>query len=169
MLNGKRINFNAKRSTVVDLGYCLKDSKIEINMVYSSTSSETGNFKIRAYSLNKEVFEETMDIISDNSFVVDKYTDTKVLGHINAPEKGVVIMTIPFDKGWSVQIDNEKAETIAFDDALLSFEISQGYHDIKLKFVTQKFPYSLTISIFSFVVLLYLFILYKKKLKVTLD
>jgi len=77
-------------------------------------------------------------------------------------------MTIPYDKGWSVEVDDEKVKTIAFDDALLSFEISQGYHEIKLKFVTQKFPYSLTISIFSLIVLLYLFVVNWKKHKLKL-
>lgn len=162
-INDKRVDFNPRRSTVVDLGYCTAGSKIEINLIFSPDSQESGSIEIRAYSLDLERFERSMETVKLNSFRVDEYSSTSVKGHINAPGKGSVVLTIPYDKGWSVKVDGEKVTTLDFDNALLSFEISQGYHTIEMRYTTDKLPYSLMVSVFSMLVLVYLYVLSERK------
>jgi uncharacterized membrane protein YfhO len=158
-IDDTRVDFNPRRSTLVDLGSCGPDNVIEINIEFAPSSPESGNFELRAYSLDVEQFEKAMEVVSQNQFKVLDHSSTYISGHINAPEKGLSVMTMPYDKGWSVKVDGEKVQTIAFDDALLAFEVPRGYHTVTMRYFTDKLPYALIVSVFSLVVLIYLFAL----------
>ena len=163
MIDDKRIDFNARRATLVDLGYCSPDSVIEINISFNRESSQTGNFEIRTYSLVEENFINAIDILKANSMIVDKYNSTGVKAFINAPDDGIVITTVPYDVGWRVYVDGKKTDTYAFDNAFVSFEVDRGYHNIEMKFTTDKLPYSMIVSLFSLLVLAFFIIRSEQK------
>ncbi|MEA4890171.1 MAG: YfhO family protein [Clostridiaceae bacterium] len=153
MIDDKKIDFNAKRSTMVDLGYVSAGAVIELNLAFNKSSSETGRFELYAVGLDQIAFEEAITTIQNNSLQISAFTDTHVAGSVTAAQDGVMMMTIPYDKGWQVKVDGQVTETEALDNGFISFKISAGLHQIELNYTPEWFWVGLMISLLSIFIL----------------
>ena len=158
IVNGKRVDFNAKHSTIINLGFCESGSSATLKINFDKASSETGSFKVYAYSLNLPAFKQAMTLIQKKSMTIENFTDTSIRGHIETASDGLMVMSIPFDKGWHVKVDNKEVESQAVDDSLLSFELLKGSHKIELWFFPEKLFIGLMITLISVLILIFLFI-----------
>jgi uncharacterized membrane protein YfhO len=107
--------------------------------------------------LNQQAFENAISLIKEKSMTVEGFTDTRILGHIESSNDGLMVMTIPYNKGWHVKINNQKVETLAVDDCLLAFDLPAGSNSIELRFVPEKFYIGGAITLVSILILVLLF------------
>jgi uncharacterized membrane protein YfhO len=157
-VNGKNINFNSTHSAIINLGFCEAGTSAELNINFDKSSAENGSFEIYAYSLNLAAFQEAMFIIRENSMTIESFTDTSIRGVVEAESDGLMVMSIPFDRGWHVKVDGQEVKTQAVDDCLLSFELLKGSHEIELWFFPEKFFAGLIITLISILILILLLI-----------
>ena len=88
-------------------------------------------------SYNSEDLMKVYDLLSHNQFEIEKMSNGYVKGNIYVPDNNKMLFTtIPFDKGWSLYIDNKKADYYPIlDDAFIGIKFdSIGKHDIVLKY-----------------------------------
>lgn len=59
-------------------------------------------------------------------------------GHVNAQitagEEQLLLTTIPYEKGWTLRLDDVKTEIVPYQDALISVPVTEGTHTIELIF-----------------------------------
>ncbi len=60
--------------------------------------------------------------------------DCVVTGNVHAEADGYALFMIPYEKGWSLTIDGEKAELLRGDIGFLACEVPEGDHTILLTF-----------------------------------
>ena len=60
--------------------------------------------------------------------------DSVVTGSVHAEADGYALFMIPYEKGWSLTIDGEKAELLRGDIGFLACEVPEGDHTILLTF-----------------------------------
>lgn len=60
--------------------------------------------------------------------------DSVVTGSVHAEADGYALFMIPYEKGWSLTIDGEKAELLRGDIGFLACEVPEGDHTIFLTF-----------------------------------
>lgn len=60
--------------------------------------------------------------------------DSGVTGSVHAEADGYALFMIPYEKGWSLTIDGEKAELLRGDIGFLACEVPEGDHTILLTF-----------------------------------
>lgn len=60
--------------------------------------------------------------------------DSVVTGSVHAEADGYALFMIPYEKGWSLTIDGEKAELLRGDIGFLACEVPEGDHTIRLTF-----------------------------------
>ncbi len=53
---------------------------------------------------------------------------------VDAKEDSVLLITAPYEKGWTACVDGNEAEITAYQDAFLSVPVSAGAHKVELKF-----------------------------------
>jgi len=153
-VEGEKVNFNPKHSTLINLGYCRAGTVPELQVSFEKSSPLSGSFEVQAYTMDVVAFEKAIAVVKEGSMTVKSFSDTRIDGSITAKKDGLMIMTIPYDKGWTVKVDGEVVETRAIDECLLSFDLEQGYHDIEMNFVPDKFFIGLGISLISLLLLL---------------
>lgn len=153
MLGEKKVEFDADRSTLVNLGYLEGESGPLVTLVFKDDAPESGEFEFYAHGLDFDRFTEARGAMEKRGFIMDTFKDGYVTGHINAPEDGIMVFTIPYDLGWNVFVDDIKVNTWALDGGLLSFELEEGYHDIKLRYVPEGFPLGAGISAMSLLII----------------
>jgi Predicted membrane protein len=158
MVNDKKIDFNPRHSTIINLGYLKSGTKTEMTINFEKTSTESGVFEVYSCGLDKPAFEKAMALLSKNSMTIESFKDTDIRGSLKAEKDGVMVMSIPYDKGWHVMVDNKEVKTEALDNCLLSFDLSKGTHSIELRFLPDKFMIGFAITLVSLLILLSIFI-----------
>lgn len=123
--------------------------------IISNEKHKSGNFKIMVYALSQDTFEKAYCALADEQLRIKRFKDTDILGSVEAKRDGIMFLSIPYEKGWSVYIDGEKAETFKLLQAVLGVKVPAGRHDIELKYTPEGFPLGVTISLLSFVLFVF--------------
>ena len=85
--------------------------------------------------------------------------------HINAKEAGLLIFTIPHDKGFSAAVDGQKAEIIPCDVSFMGVWIEPGEHEIVFTYKTRMLSLGVAMTAAAAVALVaYVYLAKKKKL-----
>lgn len=97
---------------------------------------------------NIKIYE--VDINNYKSIYYDKFniTDTSndITGNINVTNDGYFSMSIPYDKGFEINVDGNIVDYELVNTSFIGFKIDKGYHDITIKY---KPPYAKIGSIIS--------------------
>ena len=141
-----------------NLGYFDKNTKLRFRL----TLEGKGEVKLVSppvINLNLKAYEKAFKTLKENE-VPFKVKGRKAEATITM-EKGQtnVFTTIPFDKGWSVYVDDKKVEAQSFRDGFLTFSVPEGKHKIELSF----FPQGLKVGIVLFVLCTTAFFFYQRK------
>jgi uncharacterized membrane protein YfhO len=161
-VGGVKSSFEANQSSVISLGYCESGTTAEVLIEFDKSDAESGRFEIYSYSMDLEAFEKGISEIRENQLEIDSFSDTSIHGTVDSAYGGMMVMSIPYDKGWSVTVDGKKVETTAIDESLLSFEVPEGNHSIHLRFFTDKLAEGIGISAVSSSILVFLALRRKK-------
>ena len=66
-----------------------------------------------------------------------------------------MLLTIPYDEGWTVKIDGEAVPSYRVGDALTGVDLTEGHHSIEMNFVPSGLEQGSLISVVC--IILYLF------------
>ncbi len=108
-------------------------------IINAKNDKAAGSYKLMIYALNQSVYENAYSKLADEQLELTHFEDTKIKGTVNALEDGIMFFSIPYEKGWSVYVDGEKAETFALAQAMLGARIPAGQHEIELKYIPEGF------------------------------
>lgn len=111
-----------------------------------SEGKTSGGYTIMTYALKTTEFEQAYNNLADEQLKITSFSDTEITGSITALEKGVLYLSIPYEKGWKVYIDGKKADTFKVLDAMLGVEVDSGNHEIVLEYSPDGFMLGLIIS-----------------------
>ena len=75
------------------------------------------------------------------------------IAHIDAKEAGMLVFTIPFDKGFSATIDGQKTEIVNCDVAFMGVWVEPGEHEIVFTYRTRGLVLGLLMSVGAAIVL----------------
>lgn len=154
MIDETKVDFSARRSTLVDLGTVAEDAVIELNLNFTATANASGTFEYYVYALDQEIFAQSMDLLSSQSLEITDFSDTHVKGTVDARQDGIFMLTIPFDTGWKVRVDGEAVDILAIDDGFIGLDLKAGSHTIELNFTPPWFIKGLLITLLSILLLL---------------
>ena len=140
-------------------------STVEVGI---KSETKTGNFHLMVYSLSKPAFEKAYEALADEQLNISSFSDTEICGTVDVKEDGVLFLSIPYEKGWSVYVDGKKTETVKLMQSMLGAEVSRGHHDIRISYIPEGLRTGVTASAAA-LVLFILFALYDRKRKNTAD
>ncbi len=69
--------------------------------------------------------------------------------HIDAKEAGLLVFTIPYDKGFSATVDGRAAEIVPCDVAFMAVYVEPGEHEIAFAYRTRGLAAGVALSLFS--------------------
>ncbi|MBR1717827.1 MAG: YfhO family protein [Bacilli bacterium] len=113
---------------------------------------------INLYVLDYDLIKNIKDNVQEFKFDKAKTKGDIIEGSINVINSSVIVTSIPYDKGFNVYIDGIKTKYKKVNECFIGFDISSGYHNIKIEY---KAPYkniSLVISLIGIILLIYNYI-----------
>ncbi|MDD4548020.1 MAG: YfhO family protein [Bacilli bacterium] len=119
---------------------------------------------IETYVLNYNVFREYFDKIDGMEVDMEKTIGDHIYGNIKVLKDGYFVTTIPYDKGFTVTLNDQKVDTEIVNNGFLGFPISKGDYEVKIKFEAPLFKEGILLSSIGFLGFLGIIIYdYRKK------
>lgn len=140
---------NTKRGYVLNLGYCSSQLSVQL-----STEEEGYSVSAIAYQLDEEAYQKAMTKLAEQSLIVDTFSDTTLTGHITTRENGCLIVTIPYEEGWTVKVDGVVVEPQSWMDAFFAIPLETGSHSIEFSFLPAGLTLGAEISLGSLLLLI---------------
>ncbi len=148
---------------ILDLGYHEEDEILSIDLPFKE-DSDSGVIGCYVYVLNQENFLKGYEKLSNSSIEVGEFTDTVIKGTVTANSDSVFYTSIPYDKGWSVKVDGKAVEIYDLaDEAFLAFDITQGEHEIELRYSPRGLSVGIFFSLVSILIIILVLIINKVK------
>lgn len=108
---------------------------------------KNNELKAYVYICNNEAYQEVADKLAENQMEEVQVNGNKVGGTITADKAGTLLLTIPYDTGWTLKVDGEKTDTYAIGEALTGVHLESGTHTIEMNYVSPGFPEGILFSI----------------------
>lgn len=116
------------------------------------------------YALDLDMLKYVTEMLKQGK--VDKFVleNGNVSCSIEAEKGETLFLSIPYHKGWNIQLNGEKIEPGLFGDCFISIPLIDGWNQIEMEYHIPMLKEGITISIFGIFVLMILSI-YKKERK----
>ncbi len=98
-------------------------------------------------------WQESVQRLQENACDSFETTGDGFTAHIDAKEAGLVIFTIPHDKGFSATVDGKSAEIIPCDVSFMGVWVEPGEHEIVFTYRTRMLLPGIVLSVTAAVVL----------------
>ncbi|HIY91460.1 MAG TPA: YfhO family protein [Candidatus Companilactobacillus pullicola] len=163
-VNGKRIKtspMNVYSAATLYLGDFKRNKQLEIKIL---TNKSLGLNPRYFQSLDEAKFELSVDKFKNRSLQItsDLNHDT-VRGSINVDEDSPLLLSIPYDDGWSASVDGKKVKIHKVVSNLMAIDLKKGQHTVILNYQVPGLKLGWFVSII--VVILFLSFLWIIKVK----
>ena len=141
--------------------YSLSGDTLEI------TFSE-GKFRLTDFDMALYDYNDLVSINDEISpFVIDrdKTKGDVIEGNINVKDDGYFKLSIPYDKGFEIYVDDVKTDYEVVNKSFIGFDISKGNHNIRIVYVSPLFKEGLVISFVGLVLFVGACVYYRKREK----
>jgi len=164
-INNKEYQIDLKKDT--GQLYILSDyPPINIKNIYSSNNygiiyPEKNKITLKFDKKMKDIKVYTLDLNKFKKFIKNRNQITKlennnnnIKAQISVNKDNVLLLTIPYEKGWKICIDGKETKYYKVLDSVIGVDITKGEHNIELYYEIPGLNVGITISSLSLVILI---------------
>lgn len=145
---GNKTFDNVDRGYLLELGYCARDEAVTLR---AEDSSE--DLWVDIYRFSEEGLASVYQALDANPWRLTRWTDTRLEGSISTDKDGLMLTTIPYDKGWTIQVDGENTEARKTLGAFIGVPLKKGDHKITMSYEPEGMKLGLYVSLGSVILL----------------
>ncbi|MBQ7715585.1 MAG: YfhO family protein [Clostridia bacterium] len=152
LLNNSKISTYFENDTyrIVCLGDFEPGEEIEVSLELKKNELYIESEAPYFCYLDVPVFERSMTELSKYGMDARCDTDDTIYGTITVPEgKTQIFTSVPYDEGWRVICDGNEVEIQKVLDALITFELEPGEHELRLEYRPDSVTKGNIISVFG--------------------
>ena len=101
----------------------------------------------QSYCFQEDTYVRLMEKLSEDQLKLSSYSSGSLKGTITCSRDETLLLSVPYDDGFTVKVDGQKVTPRAFADAFLSVSLSKGEHSIEVSYIPPGFVKGLIISI----------------------
>ncbi|MFR3493352.1 MAG: YfhO family protein [Blautia sp.] len=116
------------------------------------------------YYLDMQEFRDVMREISQNQVTTFDLQDKYIKCEYTAQSDELLLLTIPYDDGWTAYVNGEKVEAYKLQDIFTGIRVTSGINTIEMKYTLPEFKIGVIFSCLGVIVYsLTCFFLFKKQ------
>ena len=141
-------------------------NRIEFELLNDTTVQILTRFGLSFYSEAFDKYKERQEALALNAFSNIKHTNNTIDFETNYTDKKIIVLSVPYDIGWSLTINGKKADIIKVDSGFIGIIADSGNQVYHLEYQTPNLVKGVKISAIStggFIVLTFGFFLLSKK------
>ncbi len=128
--------------------YLLEFGECEAGEEIVITNTKDCAVDFNVYKLDLDVVEEAFEVLNEQTMTLHSRTDTSLSGSIEVKKAGRLVLSIPYEEGWTPFVDGKETEAQVFKETFLSVYLEEGTHEIALSYRTPGFDMGVGISAF---------------------
>lgn len=134
------------------------DTSNKVEVTFSKGMYKIDNLKIYYMDYNdiKDINKKVTKVDIDS-----KTKGDKIYASVETEKDGYFVTTLPYDKGFTIKVDNKKIDYEKVNTAYVGFKISKGKHNIVIEY---KAPFKIVGLIMSFIGIIVYILFYHKNL-----
>ena len=118
-----------------------------IKVVISCQADETSAMTIKAATVDEAVFRMGYDVLNASTWQLTECTSTYISGTIRCDRDGLMYTSVPQDGNWIAYVDGERGESVLVGEVMLSIPMTEGVHEVELRYENKAYEYGLLISV----------------------
>ena len=155
----KNIEIREDSGSIINIGKVKEGETFKITVLFETGLG--GSIYSYVRTLDQETWEQAYALMSQDMLQVTKNTDRSLSGHIDVSQSGMLVISIPYEKGWVMKMDGQKQKlSDRVGDLWITVPVSEGSHDIELTFTPPGLRLGIIITILSILLLAALQIFY---------
>lgn len=116
------------------------------------------------YYLDMQEFRDVIKEISENQVTTLELQDKYIKCEYTAQDEELLLLTIPYDDGWTVYVNGEKVEARRLQDIFTGVNVTAGINTIELKYTLPGFKIGMIFSFLGVIAYSFTcFFLFKKR------
>lgn len=118
-----------------DLGSFEEDTLATVTCTFKE--GQTGTVQANVYICSEEAYGEVHDSLASSQLETTVCTDGKIEGSIQADQDGTLMLSVPYDTGWKVEVDGAEVETYPVGEALTGIDLTEGTHTVSMDYTPE--------------------------------
>lgn len=159
--DGESYWLNRKAEGVHELGTLQQGDPIFLSIEWKKNTSSKVAFEAYTATLNMDTLQRFTQITEARGMTLSRHRQGRIDGTVNADRAGTLMLSIPYNPGWSATVDGEAVRPLAIDNAMLGLPVAAGHHDIVLRFMPVGFWVGLIVTLAALAVWGMLFFLFR--------
>lgn len=160
--DGTRILLSTDCGAITSVGYLEKGETVTITVEYED--GDTAPISSYIYGFNDAVWQQAYEKLGDETMEVTSYSDTKVEGTITASDDGMCVISVPYEKGWTVKVDGKQTDISLMGGAFIAVPLTEGEHHITLKYIPDGLIPGIAVSLCGIGIFVSMYMLRRRNL-----
>ena len=146
---------NMNRGYFIELGHLNEGSDIEFR---NDTSED--DLLIEVFKFDYDTFKNVVDELKSYAdFDLIYYDSTHISYNMNVKKAGKCVISLPYDAGFKIKVDNKYVDVEKVFDFLIGFDLDKGMHKIEVSYMPKGFKEGLALTALG--ILLFLLTIYR--------
>lgn len=137
---------------------------IDLNILFDKGKYVISN--IKTYIVDYNYILDFVNSVSKFNINREETKGDRITGDLYAYDDGYFMISIPYDKGFNILVDNEKTDYKLANESFIAFPLNKGNHSIEITYEAPLLKEGKIISIIGFLLFIYNICLDLKKDKV---
>ncbi len=120
-------------------------------IIVSSADATVDSFKFYSYKMDETVLKRICGKLGRYPMELTMISGDEFAGRIEVEEAGVLLLSLPYDAGWTVYANGEEIQSFAWKEAFLAVELEEGSYELEFVYCPVGFKEGLLISLASVV------------------
>ena len=144
---------STNQNYICHVGNVNPGSKIKV-----TAGDDKGITACEAFAFDSKAWDEDFAALNSQGLKVTEFSDTDIVGTVEATTSGMLFTSLPYDKGWTAYVDGNEVKTEAIcKKALTGINIEAGKHKIEFKYHAPGFLPGMIISALAVLILILLY------------
>ena len=147
--------------------FCLNDNCFKINDLTNTNLFFENDFEnititkkniddIYLAYFNFDEFINKYNILKDNQLSITNFNEDYIKGNINVTDNNVLFLSIPYDDGFKILVDNKEVDYYKVIDNFIGLDLEQGYHEIEIIYEVKGFKLGVFVSLTALIIFIIL-------------
>ena len=137
---------NTKTFDHINRGYFLELGPLIAGQTVTVTGDGNEELTARAYRFSYDGLRAVTGALGREPWRLTSWTSSSLKGTVTAEEPGLLMTTIPYDRGWQIAVDGRPVTARKMLGAFLGVELSAGDHEIEMHYMPEGLKPGIYIS-----------------------
>lgn len=134
-------------SEIYHVGLIEPGDEVKVCLQLADDEKKSGVVRLSAADFDQDQFDWVADQMQEQAVHTQIWSSNMIRGNVTLSQDGMILFSIPYDKGWSVVVDGREQEPIAVADGLLAVEAKAGGHSLELRYTSPGFYEGMILTI----------------------